>query len=90
MSKLREVIQTPEGRFSSKRICGILGWIVLLFSYIYILITTQAEPEFTESLLWATVALLGVESITYAFKKGNRAEAQQNQKENENNGSEIR
>ena len=90
MRRLKEIIENPEGRFSSKRLCGVLGWIVILFSYLYILITNQVEPEFTESLLWAIVTLLGVESITYAFKKGNKAGTLQNKKENENNGSEVR
>lgn len=89
MSKLSEIIQTPEGRFSSKRVCGILGWIVILFSYVYLLITKQAEPEFTDPLLWAIVALLGVESITYAFQRGTRTGTLQKNKENEDNGSEA-
>lgn len=90
MSKLSEIIQTPEGRFSSKRVCGILGWIVILFCYVYLLITKQAEPEFTDPLLWAVVTLLGVDSITYAFHRGDKVTTVSKEKDDENNGSEIR
>lgn len=90
MSKLSEIIQTPEGRFSSKRVCGILGWAVILFSYIYLLVTRQAEPEFTDPLLWAVVTLLGVDSITYAFHRGDKVTTVSKNKDDENNGSEVR
>lgn len=67
--RLSQVIETPQGRLSSKRVCGILGWIVLLVGFLVILFTTKEAPSFTEFLICATVALLGVDSITDAFKK---------------------
>lgn len=89
MANFNEIFQTPEGRFSSKRVCGILGWVALLFSYIYLLVTKQAEPEFTDPLLWAIVTLLGVDSITYAFQRGNRNAQLSKDKKDEDNGSEA-
>lgn len=72
--RLWQIIETPQGRLSSKRVCGILGWIVLLIGFLVILFETKQAPDFTEFLICAIVALLGVDSVTGAFRKNENGE----------------
>ena len=74
MSRFWQIIETPKGRLSSKRVCGVLGWIVLLVGFMVLLFTTKQAPSFTEFLICAIVALLGVDSVTGAFKKEDNGE----------------
>lgn len=69
MSRFWQIIETPQGRLSSKRVCGIIGWIIIIIGFLYILFSTGEAPDFTEFLICATVALLGVDSVTGAFNK---------------------
>ena len=69
MGRFSQIIETPQGRLSSKRICGIIGWIAIIIGFLFILFSTGEAPSFTEFLICATVALLGVDSVTGAFNK---------------------
>lgn len=69
MSRITQIIETPQGRLSSKRVCGLLGWIVVLIGFLVLLFVNKEAPEFTEFLIGAVVTLLGVDSITGVFKK---------------------
>lgn len=66
---LREMISASSGYVSSKRVCGVLGWVVILAMYVYCGVTTKPAPEFTDFLIGAIVTLLGVDSVTKIFKK---------------------
>ena len=69
MKWLKEIISASSGRLSSKRVCGVLGWLVILGGYIYCIIVGRELPDITDILIWAIVALLGVDSVTGAFKR---------------------
>ena len=72
--RIWQIIETPKGRLSSKRVCGVLGWLVLLVGFMVLLFVTKEAPSFTEFLICAIVALLGVDSVTDTFKKENNGE----------------
>lgn len=72
--RIWQIIETPKGRLSSKRVCGVLGWLVLLVGFMVLLFVTKEAPSFTEFLICAIVALLGVDSVTGVFKKENNGE----------------
>lgn len=74
MNRLSQIIETSEGRLSSKRVCGILGWIVVLIGFLILLFSTKEAPDFTEFLIGAVVTLLGVDSVTGVFKKNNNGD----------------
>lgn len=82
MSRIWQIIETPKGRLSSKRVCGVLGWIVLLIGFMILLFATKQAPSFTEFLICAIVALLGVDSVTGAFNKKNSSENGENESQN--------
>lgn len=66
---IKEALRARSGMASSKRICGAIGFIVVLSIYIYCAITSKPAPEFTDFLIGAVVTLLGVDSVTNVFKK---------------------
>ena len=72
MKWLKEILSAKSGRLSSKRVCGMLGWIIILVGYIYCIINGQELPGITDILVWAIVALLGVDSVTGALYRDHR------------------
>lgn len=67
--EIREVFSGYQNQLSSKRVCGIFGWLILMTAYIYSVIQHIELPEATEYLTWAIVTLLGVDAVTNAFSK---------------------
>ena len=57
-----------ESSVSSKRFCGVLGWLVCLGILIYCTIHVIQAPLITEFFLLSVVGLLGVDSITSIWK----------------------
>ena len=53
---------------SSKRFCGVLGWLVCLGMLIYCTIHVIQAPLITEFFLLSVVGLLGVDSVTSIWK----------------------
>lgn len=63
-----KVVSANSG-ISSKRVCGIIGWIVCLIIVIQCTVTNTEAPTFADSIIIASSALLGVDSITNIWKK---------------------
>lgn len=77
MKSLRSIFQANSGDLSSKRVCGVAGFIVVIGIAIACTITGVQAPAIVADILYACVALLGVDSITNIWKG------------NKNNGEEI-
>ena len=45
MTFLREMFSARSGMVSSKRVMGVLAWLVILFVYVYCAVTGSATPE---------------------------------------------
>ena len=60
---------SPNSGVSSKRVCGVAGWIVCLALVIFCTITQTPSPEAMEMLFICATSLLGVDSITSIWKK---------------------
>ena len=65
---------------SSKRFCGVLGWLVCIGVLIYCTVCVIQAPEITEFFLLSVVGLLGVDSVTSIWKNSK-------DKNRSNNGS---
>ena len=71
---------------SSKRFCGVLGWLVCVGVLIYCTVCVIQAPEITEFFLLSVVGLLGVDSITGIWKNSknkNRSNNISNKNEHE-------
>lgn len=74
MKKIKEflkLIVTAHSGISSKRVCGILGFLVIIFVIIFCTVSTIQAPAILETFIWAVCMLLGIDSITGIFKKFN-------------------
>ena len=66
-----KIIQSHSG-VSSKRACGFIGWIACLGAMIYCTINRLQAPLVVDSIIYACLGLLGIDSITGIWKDKNR------------------
>jgi len=67
-----KLMVTAHSGFSSKRVCGVLGFIVIIGILIYCTLMGIEAPIITETFIYAVCALLGIDSITGIWKKDGR------------------
>lgn len=60
---------TAHTGVSSKRVCGVLGWLVCLSINIGCAITGQEAPQVTDTVLYCCMGLLGIDSVTRIWRK---------------------
>lgn len=61
-----------SGGISSKRVAGLLGWLVCLVLFIVGFWLEKKIPEFGDYVIITSTSLLGVDSLAGIFTKGNR------------------
>lgn len=69
-----KLIVTSHSGISSKRVCGVLGFIALLFVLIYCTVTGLQAPIMIDTFIYAICLLLGIDSITGIWKNINKKE----------------
>ena len=69
---ITSMLSAEKGSISSKRVCGVIGWIVVLFIYIYSVVTSKTIPSDILDLIIACCALLGLDSITSIWQKDDK------------------
>lgn len=69
--KFLKLVITSHSGISSKRVCGVIGFIVILFVLIYCTIKQIQAPEMIDTFIYAICLLLGIDSITGIWKKFN-------------------
>ena len=67
MKELFKQIIASHSGISSKRVCGVLGFIVILFIIIYCTIKGIQAPEMIDTFIYAICLLLGIDSVTGIF-----------------------
>lgn len=67
---IKEMFSAKSGQISSKRVMGVLGMLVIFGTYVYCAVSEHEMPGETDAILIAVTTLLGVDSVTGAFKKG--------------------
>lgn len=60
---------TAHTGVSSKRACGILGWLIGLIILIYCTINQMEAPQMIDTMFYCCMGLLGIDSVTGVFKK---------------------
>ena len=65
---LRQMITSHSG-ISSKRVCGVIGFIAILFVLIYCTIQGIEAPIMVDTFIYAICLLLGIDSVTGIWKK---------------------
>lgn len=64
---LKQMITSHSG-ISSKRICGVIGFAVVLFVLIYCTIYNIQAPIMIDTFIYAICLLLGIDSVTGIWK----------------------
>lgn len=65
----RTIFVKNSGGISSKRVMGILGWIVVLIILIFGFILDKNIPEFAEMIAITSASLLGIDCVTSIWSK---------------------
>lgn len=65
----KTIFQANSGGYSSKRIFGALGFTSVIGIAIYCTITEHQSPSIAIDIIYSSVALLGVDSITSIWKE---------------------
>lgn len=71
MKKIKEYIKlmiTSHSGISSKRVCGVLGFLVIMFVIIFCTVSNIQAPVILETFIWAVCMLLGIDSVTGIWK----------------------
>lgn len=71
MKKIKEFLKlmiTSHSGISSKRVCGVLGFLVIVFILIYCTILGIQAPVILETFIYAICLLLGIDSVTGIWK----------------------
>lgn len=69
MKKFLKSMLSENGKISSKRAMGVLGWIVCIFICIWCTIKGSENPSAVEYLFICSASLLGIDSIMRPFTK---------------------
>ena len=72
--KYLRLIITSHSGISSKRVCGLLGFLVITFVIVFCTVCNLQAPVIVEPFIWAVCALLGIDSITGIWKNFNKNE----------------
>ncbi len=59
---------TAHSGISSKRVCGIIGFFVIIFILIYCTVYSIQTPIMVEPFIYAVCLLLGIDSVTGIWK----------------------
>lgn len=59
---------TSHSGVSSKRVCGVIGFIAVLFVLIYCTIYGIQAPTMIDTFIYAICLLLGIDSVTGIWK----------------------
>lgn len=65
---IKTIFQANSGGFSSKRIFGALGFTTAIGISIACTVLNSQAPEITKDIIYASMALLGVDSIASIWK----------------------
>lgn len=67
---LKQIIMSHSG-ISSKRVCGVLGFIIILFVLVYCTVCGVQAPLMIDTFIYAICLLLGIDSVTGIWKNFN-------------------
>ena len=68
---LKQIITSHSG-ISSKRVCGVLGFLIIVFVLVYCTICSIQAPQMIDTFIYAICLLLGIDSVTGIFYNKNK------------------
>ncbi|MCQ2163907.1 MAG: hypothetical protein MJZ04_01890 [Bacteroidales bacterium] len=68
MNIFKSLLSADRGSLSSKRLCGIIGWVTCSAVLILCTVWDRQAPDMVTTFIIASSALLGVDSVTDIWK----------------------
>lgn len=62
------LLSAEKGSLSSKRLCGFIGWLCCAAVLIMCTIWDRQAPDMVSTIIYASTALLGLDSVTDIWK----------------------
>lgn len=63
------ILSAEKGSVSSKRVCGVLFALTIIFIYVYCSTSGKPVPTEIDTLVYGCCILLGVDSVTSIWQK---------------------
>lgn len=70
----KSLLSAERGSLSSKRLCGMLGWLVSSAVLLLCTVWDRQAPEMVNVFLYSSTVLLGVDSVAGIWK-ANRSDS---------------
>ena len=67
-SAIKSLLSAERGSLSSKRLCGFIGWLCCAAVLIMCTVWDRQAPDMVSTVLYASTALLGLDSVTDIWK----------------------
>lgn len=83
---------TAQSGVSSKRVCGVVGWLFTIGWITYYVIVKNDMPDILETFVVCTIILLGVDTIPKSidtFRKYNKNKCKPEQKDKSSENGQI-
>lgn len=68
---IASLLSGEKGSLSSKRLCGFIGWIGCVSVLIMCTVWNRQAPDMVATVIYASTALLGLDSVTEIWKTKN-------------------
>lgn len=65
---IKSLLSAERGSLSSKRLCGFIGWLCCSAVLIMCTVWDRQAPDMVSTVLYASTALLGLDSVTDIWK----------------------
>lgn len=65
---IKSLLASTKGSLSSKRFCGVIGFLIIIFVLVYCTISSIQAPLMIEPFIYAVCLLLGIDSVTGIWK----------------------
>lgn len=74
---------TAQSGISSKRICGVIGWLFIIGWITYYVVIKREMPDILETFVISTIVLLGVDTIPKSIDAYRNRKCDNNKKESD-------
>lgn len=62
-----KLVVTSDSGISSKRVCGVLGFLVISFVLVYCTVCGLQAPAMIDTFIWVVCVLLGIDAVVSPF-----------------------
>lgn len=80
MNIFKSLLSADRCSLSSKRLCGIIGWLCSSAVLIMCTVWDRQAPDMVSTIIYASTAMLGIDSVTDIWKTNSTSKSEDNEK----------